>query len=434
VSDALARKRYLQRHIEPDLPPAPQPPEPWQNVVVIPAYRESTRLLERIQNMPVTGGRTLVILVLNRPDTDPDPQANSALRNALDKLERSATGTLRMSAELDLYVHDLDALSGPVQAKLGVGLVRKIGCDIAYKWHCEGAVSGTWICSTDADASLPPGYFQALREAPTEAAAATFPFWHAAGKDAQCNRATALYELRLHHHVLGLEYAGSPYAWHSLGSCLAVTADAYARVRGFPRRAGGEDFYLLNKLAKTGPVIRLAGTCIALESRASDRVPFGTGPAVARISAAADPSTIPLFYHPACYQSLRALLAVVPDLQHSAPHQLPALMAMAGIEPALGEASSRALEAMGVAAALQHCRRQSRSPGQFSRQFHQWFDGFRTLKFIHALRAAGWLQCTLVELQQLQPSLWPSPDARTVDALREHIALQWGWRLQAGLY
>ena len=83
-------------------------------------------------------------------------------------------------------------------------------------------------------------------------------------EDQFCNTATALYELRLHHYVLGLEYAGSPYAYHTLGSCLAVKADAYAQVRGFPKRAGAEDFYLLNKLAKLGAMPRLQGRCIRI--------------------------------------------------------------------------------------------------------------------------------------------------------------------------
>ncbi len=124
--------------------------------------------------------------------------------------------------------------------------------------------------------------------------------------DESCNLATALYELRLHHYVRGLEYAGSPYAFHTLGSCLAVSFEGYAQVRGFPKRSGGEDFHLLNKLAKTGPVIRLAGDCIELASRHSQRAPFGTGAAVARISNAGMPLTLPLFYHPACFAALRA--------------------------------------------------------------------------------------------------------------------------------
>ena len=65
-----------------------------------------------------------------------------------------------------------------------------------------------------------------------------------------------------------------------MGSCLAVRPEAYAAVRGFPRKNAAEDFYVLDKLAKVGTIARLAGTPLLLEGRLSDRVPFGTGKAL----------------------------------------------------------------------------------------------------------------------------------------------------------
>jgi len=428
MSVALARQRYLQRHIEPALPDCPGSPVPWDKVLVIPAYREPAELLERLASLSAGKGRILVILVLNHPDSDPDPQANSALRNALAPLQQHGDDALlHLAPRVDLYCHDLDSLSGPIPDSQGVGLARMVGCDIAYKWISDGVIASRWICSTDGDARLPEDYFHRLESAPSPAVAACYPFRHVAGTDEACNAATALYELRLHHHVLGLEFAASPYAWHSLGSCLAVTPEAYAAVRGFPKRAGGEDFYLLNKLAKTGPVVRLAGACIELASRASRRVPFGTGPAVARISAAASPAELPLFYHPACYEGLRGVLAAAPLLQQAAPADLPQLLASDGIDPELARACFITLEEMGFTAALAHCRRQGRSPEQFLRQFHQWFDAFRTLKFIHALRDAGWAPCSLADLNRLRPGLWPVSAAQEPVNLRKDIARHWGW-------
>lgn len=432
MSVALARQRYLQRHIEPALPDCPVSPTTWDRVLVIPAYRESATLLDRLVSLSAGRGRALVILVLNRPDSDPDPLANSALRNALAQLQQHGhEALLRLAPQVDLYLHDLDRLSGPITASQGVGLARKVGCDIAYKWISDGAITSRWICSTDADARLPEDYFERLESMPGRAVAACYPFRHVAGMDEPCNAATALYELRLHHHVLGLEFAGSPYAWHSLGSCLAVTHEAYAAVRGFPKRAGGEDFYLLNKLAKTGPVIRLTGACIELESRESRRVPFGTGPAVARISAADSPARLPLFYHPQSYEALRGVLAAAPLLQQAALADLPQFLASAGIDPELAQAGCLTLEAMGVAAALAHCRRQGRSPAQFLRQFHQWFDAFRTLKFIHGLRGAGWPDQSLAALDGLQPRLWPTPGAGKIDDLRRAVLRHRGWTAPA---
>lgn len=430
MSAELARQRYLQRHIETGLPDSPARNEPWHNVLVIPAYKETTSLLENLAKLPADRGATLVILVLNRPESNSDGNANKLLRDAVSKLapgSPATPGLHRLHAKADLYLHDLEQLAGPTPVAQGVGLARKTGCDLAFKWMSEGVICGRWICSSDADALLPPDYFSRLETCSPSTVAATYPFWHTPGPDAACNRATALYELRLHHYVLGLEYAASPYAMHSLGSCLAVSHDGYAMVRGFPKRAGAEDFYLLGKLAKIGPITRLRGRCIALQSRYSNRVPFGTGPAVANISAAAEPAELALFYHPASFEALRALLRAAPALQQTPTENLPQLLEQQGLDRKLADACHNGLASMGLAAALGHCRRQGKTPEQFMRQFHQWFDAFRSLKFIHALRDAGWADQSLARLRELSPDLWGNASDSEVDALRRYIIHNRGW-------
>jgi hypothetical protein len=465
IQDSVALQRYLQRHIEAGLPPAPHHGPHWHNALVIPAYRESAALLQNLTQLPRGMGRTLVILVLNRPDTDRDPQANALLRTAVDGLAIASKQPgepviYSLNTHTDLYVHDMEnpdgpfpgghfpgghLLAGTIPATQGVGLARKTGCDIALKWMSEGAISGDWIHSSDADALLPQDYFAQLDSGKRQAVAAVYPFRHTPGSDQNCDEATALYELRLHHYVLGLEYAGSPYAYHTLGSCLAVKAGAYAQVRGFPKRAGGEDFYLLNKLAKLGPVEKLTGRCIELQSRKSRRVPFGTGPAVEKIAGSEQPVELALFYHPLCFAALRALLTVAPDLQHTDTEDLSGLLSQQGLERSLARACSDVIEAMGLDAALTHCRRQGKIPAQFLRQFHQWFDGFRSLKFIHGIRDSGWPLQSLGQLVTLQPQLWPiGVDAQSeagrrrrcavrtlrqweVESLRLAVRQRWGW-------
>jgi len=429
----VALQRYLQRHMEPGLPDTRFTTPRWRQVLVLPAYREPPELLDRLAALPAGSGATLVILVLNRPDSDDDPLANAALRRALGASNarrgtRTALPVQRINAHTDLYLLDLEDLRGPTPACAGVGLARKAGADLALRWMCAGGIDSRWLCSTDADATLPADYFAQLEQAAPGAAAAVFPFRHVPGSDARCDAATALYELRLHHYVLGLEYAGSPYAFHTLGSCLAIRPHAYAQVRGFPRRAGAEDFYALNKLAKVGQVARLAGHCVALQSRHSTRVPFGTGPAVQAIAASAAPLDAAVFYHPACFEALRAVLASLPELARAtAPDFAPVLRAR-GLDPALARQAFDALDALGVAAALRHCRRHGKSGDQFQRQFHQWFDGFRTLKFLHALRDNGWPRQSLRALATRAPQLWPAaPAAADLDSLRCAVRRHWRW-------
>ena len=408
---SVALQRYLQRHTEAGLPSHSFAQPHWLHVVVIPAYRESPALLETLTHMPEGSGRTLIILVLNRPDTDSDPQANAELRTALQgqSVQQAQRGSITvqcLNEHTDLYLHDIELLCGPTPAALGVGLARKTGCDLALQWMVAGGISGQWLCCTDADASVPQDYFRQLDSVAPDAVAAIFRFQHMPGEEQDCDTATALYELRLHHYVLGLEYAGSPYAHHTLGSCIAIRANAYVQVRGFPKRAGAEDFYILNKLAKIGPISRLSGQCIQLQSRHSSRVPFGTGPAVAAIIAAGRPEDVRIFDHPHCFEALRALLASLPELTQSPDAALSQLFVRQGLEPTVAEQSDLALQALGIQSGLAHCQRQSTSSAQFQRQFHQWFDAFRTLKFIHSMRDAGWEQQSLTQLDALQPNLW----------------------------
>jgi hypothetical protein len=440
----VALQRYLERHIEADLPPCPTQNPRWDNVLVIPAYRESAALLQQLAQLPIDSGRTLVILVLNHPDTDANSNANTALREAVDKLkptseladERASQTTAAiytLNQNTELYLHDMD-LRGALPAAAGVGLARKTGCDIALKWIAEGAITGPWICSTDADADLPAEYFQRLKSIQRHCRAAVFPFRHEPSGEPMADRATALYELRLHHYVLGLEYAASPYAYHTLGSALAVRATAYAQVRGVPQRAGAEDFYLLNKLAKLGPLAKVPGSCVRLQTRLSDRVPFGTGPAVQSLIEAADGFTslhdAALFYHPQCFEALRCILGAIALLRNTQSNDLLPLLQHQGLDGNLANECVLALEKLGLDDALDHCRRQGKTPAQFLRQFHQWFDGFKTLKLIHAIRDAGWPNQNLSSLGSCLPSLFPTDSELMPDPnlINEHCRTHWGWQ------
>lgn len=408
MRDRIALERYLQRHIQQTLPVETFSQGRWRQVLVIPAYREAKTLLATLDSLPAGTGKTVVILVLNRPDSDPDTQANRVLRDALKaRLAPSGTAPLfTVNIHTDVYLYDMETWHGPNPAHQGVGLARKAGCDLALRWMTAGFVDSDWICSTDADAILPDGYFGTLAKAPAEAVAAVFPFRHVAGDDPVCNAATALYEMRIRYYLAGLQWAGSPYAHHSLGSCLAVKGTAYAMVHGFPKRAAGEDFYLLNKLAKLGPITPLQGDSVQLQSRHSSRVPFGTGPAVSAIANAVAPGESALFDHPVSFEALRALLAALPQLAQTPKRDITRLLVEQHLNTTVAAQAGAALQALGLQRSLHHCQRQARDEAQFRRQFNQWFDALRTLQFLHGMRDAGWPMQTLSQLQALQPIFW----------------------------
>ena len=347
---------YLAGYAEPEAVRASSPSRTWRHVISIPAFDEPVDFLQRV--LPRGAADLLVILVANVPDcvTCGEPGFARTLR----LLELA--GGFDRARNVDVAV--VDRVNAPVPKRAGVGLARKIGADIALRHIVEGRIEVPVIYSTDADAALPPGYFEAARD---PAAGWVFPFVHAS-HDPDLARRALIYELSLRYYVNRLEYAGSPYAFHTIGSCLAVDAASYAKVRGFPRRNAAEDFYLLNKLAKVGPIRRLKTPVIEIEARASTRVPFGTGPALAKVP---DDSATAPGYAAATFEALKMFYASVAS------------------ETTPGEPVPGLLDAIGY------------RPGRDRRAIHTWFDAFRTLKFVHAARqefADGPLLATLEKL------------------------------------
>ena len=99
-----------------------------------------------------------------------------------------------------------------------------------------------------------------------------------AGQPAPDPEAIMEYELYLRMVRLGLEWAGYPHAFHSLGSNFCVTAETYVKAGGMGIQKSGEDFYFLQKCIPLGRFFENADSCVYPAARASDRVLFGTGP------------------------------------------------------------------------------------------------------------------------------------------------------------
>lgn len=171
--------------------------------------------------------------------------------------------------------------------KEGVGLARKIACDVASYLSYKGYVKKDPIFSTDADAEVPLDFF-CLPESKTKNFFMISPFSHKIEEEASERKKEAMkrYESYLNSYVEGLKFAASPYAFHTIGSCIAFSLEAYVLVRGFPKsRLAGEDFYFLSKVAKIAVRVEPLCSPLVLSSRESSRVPFGTGQALKKILA-----------------------------------------------------------------------------------------------------------------------------------------------------
>jgi len=406
-----AIQQYLQKYAEPEAETAAQIqwPQNYRYTLLIPAYRESARLIDRLIKIADDCQNLLIILVVNRPDTNTDKTCNQALIqrvHQLKKYESSTIATLTLyslNPNSDLLCVDRDQCGAPIPIKQGVGLARKIAADIAATLMTKKIVSSHWIHSTDADTLIPKHYFSNLDDIdPRHYAAAVHPYKHISDDNKPISLAMKLYELRLHYYVEGLRYAKSPYAHHTLGSCLSASLIHYCQVRGYPKRSGAEDFYLLNKLRKTGGIFQHQRHQLHIISRLSDRVPFGTGPAVIDLSSSIFPLQEKIFYHPKCFEALKTALDcslrffgnVIPKT----PAELEAELLKTNNDTELCQLLSAGLFKCNWARALQHCQQQGKNQASFERHFLIWFDGFRTLKLIHYLRDEAYSNIDAIEL------------------------------------
>lgn len=375
--------QYLTRYAEPEAALASsQVKGHYEFCLVVPAYNESLAFLTHLTKTAQTHS-ILLILVVNQPEDEPDEQPQQRLWQAVLNagVTHQSYGNLCLvdlpqsnSAILGINRFDSGLQLPPKQ---GVGLARKIGLDCAVSALINGAVQYRGIYSTDADVQLPRDYF-AKDQLGADSSGGVFDFVHADSGDPAIDQATQLYEQRLHHYVGGLKFAGSPYAFHTIGSCLLVDALAYCQARGFPRRAAGEDFYLLNKLAKLGTIKTLTPQ-LTIRARISTRVPFGTGPAVAEIIDKQLNEDSYKVYHPECFVRLKQLLQLFQSITADDLDMLPH-------GEHIDTVSCKFLENSGFFNACMEWQRQHYSQSQLHKVLSDWFDAFRTLKYIHHQR------------------------------------------------
>lgn len=378
--------QYLRRHAEPEAA-ATLPPRSFRQVAVVPAMGEDALLRTALDSILASGGSDVgVILVLNARASDAPSvhQANQAARVWLDAFDPR-----------QVIVIDRATPGAWLPEKQGVGLARKIGNDVAMAWWSAGQVEHPMLLQTDADARVPVDWFlraTMARRRAERCVALTYPFRHDVVPPVP-RETIALYEIWLRWHRLALRWAGSPYAFQAIGSTLAVDVEALVLVRGVPRTMAGEDFYLLDKLAKTGTIHTVPGAPIHLAARESDRVPFGTGRAMVDMLRRAESAAEYRLPDPRAYRALRAWLETMEQAVAPPPSWPGPAADLAQRLEAAGLPTPGVLEVLNQMSAIEFVAEATRlniSAAVRRRRLHTWFDAFRSLRFLHALRDALW--------------------------------------------
>jgi hypothetical protein len=375
--------KYLKQHAEPEAANADlllrsksAPKQKYTYCLVVPAYDEPKNFLAQLLQNIDCKTDLLIIAVINAPMNEGQSQYDQAAAKRTAKLVnylKDHESSKDVGSHFDRIIIDRVSPGLEIPAKQGVGLARKIANDLALALYAQGRIVYPWFFQTDADVCLPSDYF--ITPLP-DRGCAIFPHKHVS-EDQQLINACRIYDLHMNYYICALKKYGSRYAHPSLGSTFAIHCLDYASVRGYPKRSAGEDFHMLNKLSKIRPLTLLSRPRINVAARQSMRVPFGTGPALIKISALLDkdPSgNSYLSYNYASFQLLgKGLDELNEFVENSGDYKF-------SLE------TGSIFRQLGVSKVLPNIANPNLSARQKEKLITQWFDALKTLRFIHLAR------------------------------------------------
>lgn len=370
--------KYLAQYAEEDTIGINNLNRVYDYVVVVPLCNESVDCLETIFSN--INNNVLIITVINSPKNKPIWQDTNA--RLINKLKKESINQddlsinsilLKFNEFNDVLLVDKNTINQQIPSDNGVGLARKIGCDIALRIYSDGLIKYPWIFSTDGDVILPRNYFSDSIVNCQNYSALVLDFKHFSD-DNNLNDLQYLYDFKLRYYHAGIVYAGTTYDYIPLGSTLIVNMDCYAQVRGFPKKNAGEDFYLLNKLTKIKPIkYRNNEIIVNIKSRFSDRVPFGTGPALTKIDNLIHTDEYK-YYNPKCFIHLKNWIDFLQSIWSEG-----SLKICAPTDKNLHDL----YEFLNCQKVFENSRAQITSKSRWQQFIQQWFDAFKTLKAVH---------------------------------------------------
>ena len=279
-------------------------------IVVIPSYDEPdiNKVIDSLAEAEKPECKVEVIVVVNAPQGASLCSLDQN-RNTLSDIE-----SRKKNDRNKFRLFSLDIKPGVIQG-WGVGLARKTGMDEALRRFCTIDNQFGIITNLDADCKVEKNYFQAICNQfykHTNLSACSIYFEHdIAGSELSASEYKNIlqYELHIRYFLQGLKFIGCPWAFHTVGSSMAVRANQYALQGGMNRRQAGEDFYFIQKMISAGGYFSLNTTTVYPSSRTSFRVPFGTGTVMAKLCKESDAQF--MTYNPAAFEDLRTLFGML---------------------------------------------------------------------------------------------------------------------------
>jgi hypothetical protein len=382
---------YLNKHLIKNYVIEWQRKTTINNVIVIPAIAEYDNikvLLKSLsENNPTFFPSSLILFVINNSSVSGDEikennlKSLNLLRSIICVNNKDDFSREIINSGLQVGLVDASSEGKELNKKqAGVGLARKIGMDLSLTIFDYLAYTKMLIICLDADCTVSKTYLTNIINDfnKNERSVAVVNFEHPVDGTDDYNAAIICYEIFLRYYVTGIIFAGSDYAFHSIGSTMMCDHNAYMNIGGMNKRKAAEDFYFLEKLAKNYPINKIDSAIVYPSKRSSWRVPFGTGQRVTRFLSKTQDEY--LLFDPAVFGILKEWLEIYNSDAILDPQEI------------LNQAKEIHTELYNFLLQNNYPKQwekilsNSKSAIQLTHQRKIWFDGFKTLKLIHHLR------------------------------------------------
>ena len=353
-------------------------------IVIVPAISEYENVKRLLASLSAADNKyadkILVLFVVNNLQSSPKEvkdENQKTLEYLHEKMNDGISGESFSLGFIDAASsgNELDEKNG------GVGLARKIGMDAALSLFNYGSVKKKILVCLDADCTVSQNYFTEIYEEfnRQKLHAAVTTFRHSLSNE-ENREAILCYEIFLRYYVLSLRFAGSPYAFHTIGSTMICDVESYIKVEGMNKQKAAEDFYFLEKLAKNVSIGEIKNAVVYPSSRGSWRVPFGTGQRVNRFISQTQNEY--LLYN------FNSFLVLKKWLQLFLLNDLSAEEFLVEAEKIRSSLAAFLIEQK-FEKTWSEISRTAKTDEQLQKQKNIWFDGFKMLKLIHYLRDNG---------------------------------------------
>lgn len=273
--------------------------------VAIPLMAELENLSQLIRDLSSQSYPNFeVYFCVNQPETYFSEEENHWI------CENNAESMDYLRKQKAIPIHIIDK-SSPGKAwtgkHFGVGIARKTLMDQI----AENANPDDILVSLDGDTRFSPRYIasvvQAFKKNPHWGALSN-PYYHNLTQDNEVDRAILRYEIYMRYYAIQMMLIKSPYAFTALGSAISFRIKDYKAIGGMSPKKSGEDFYFLQKMAKYKNVGLWNTEKVFPQARFSNRVFFGTGPAMIK-GAAGDWDSYPI-YDEQLFQEIKGLYEI----------------------------------------------------------------------------------------------------------------------------